>query len=67
MILRPGTSPEILMEFMPSSPPKGSGWHRYVFLAFAKEYLENDSILLTKPKKRAHFHIAKYIQENQLG
>jgi hypothetical protein len=56
---------------MHSSPPKGSGWHRYIFLAFVKMDLDvyngSSTLVLPKPKKQSNFQIAKYIRENQLG
>jgi hypothetical protein len=56
---------------MHSSPPKGSGWHRYIFLAFVKMDFDTENVrgtlVFPKPKKRSNFQIAKYIRENQLG
>lgn len=58
-----------LMAFTPSSPPKGSGFHRYIFLLFSqkKSRLTPGKFEKNSIKSRGKFKIAKYIKENQLG
>ena len=53
-----------IKDFAPSSPPKGSGFHRYIFLAFLAN---EDLVHLEKVSKRSQFHIAEYAKQNKLG
>ena len=53
------------MEFMPSSPPLGSGLHRYVFLLFVIPDHHLDD--LEKVTSRSHFQIVEYLKQNNLN
>ena len=58
---------KVLVPFMPSSPPEGSGIHRYVFLMFTSDALNFHGKEIEAPAKRAKFSISKFVQNNNLG
>jgi phosphatidylethanolamine-binding protein (PEBP) family uncharacterized protein len=57
-LLRPGKpdrtpDPTVLKSYLPPSPPKGTGWHRYVFVLLGGD--AKDSKDVTPPKDRKHW------------
>jgi len=46
------TSSDDLMSYRPPTPPEGTGFHRYVFLAFTPQNGTSNSLHLSKPKDR---------------
>merc|ERR1712080_36615 len=58
------SSGQTLTDYAGPSPPRGSGPHRYVFLA----YQQKGRITSISPdNKRARFNIADFAEENNLG
>ena len=53
-----------LVEFMPSSPPKATGKHRYTFLAFSQSSKE---VTMKIPQQRPNFQVAPFVFSNHLG
>ena len=49
---------ESLMDFMASSPPRGTGKHRYIFLAFSDKVENSKEALHLQPEKRPDFKVA---------
>ena len=54
-----------LMDFMPSSPPKATGKHRYIFLAFSQKTSKEVTIKI--PQQRPNFQVAPFVSSNHLG
>lgn len=53
-----------VMPYMPPTPPKGSGKHRYVFLVFQQEKRQK---IVDTIKKRSKFSINDYASKNSLS
>ncbi|KAH9873915.1 hypothetical protein IAQ61_004542 [Plenodomus lingam] len=47
--------PDDVVEYKPPGPPKKTGKHRYVFLAFAPKNRTTEPLHLSKPKDRQHW------------
>lgn len=61
---------EVLVDYVGSGPPKGTGLHRYVFLI----YKQSGKLKFTEPhvsknssNNRPRFHAAKFAQKYKLG
>ncbi|OZC05866.1 phosphatidylethanolamine-binding protein [Onchocerca flexuosa] len=64
------SSGTVLSDYIGSSPPKGTGLHRYVFLVYKQPgNIRNiqHGHLTTSGKNRANFKIVKFAKKHHLG
>lgn len=61
---------DILSQYVGSAPPKGSGLHRYVFLAYKQPgtlICDESKLTNRSGKRRAHFCAKKFAEKYNLG
>ncbi|KAJ8917431.1 hypothetical protein NQ315_005478 [Exocentrus adspersus] len=61
---------DVIAEYRPSGPPKGTGLHRYIFLVYEQKKkltFDEPRTIRTSPSNRKNFSVRKFVNKYDLG